>query len=83
MTSVAVETLRAAIDELAAAEIVGVSQREDVAALWCELARLDAQFARRVGEFDRSAEWSADGARAAAVCSSRRLGPAPVRRTIG
>ena len=66
MTSGAVDNLRAAIDELAAAEIVGFSQREDVAALWCELARLDAQFARRVGALDRSVEWSADGARSAA-----------------
>jgi hypothetical protein len=51
---------------LAAAEIIGFSQREDVAALWREMARLDAQFARRIGEFDRAAEWSADGARSAA-----------------
>jgi hypothetical protein len=66
MTSGAVDNLRAAVAELAAAEIVGVSQREDVAALWCEMARLEAQFARRVGEFDRSVEWSADGARSVA-----------------
>jgi Domain of unknown function (DUF222) len=66
MTSRVVDDLRAAIDELAGAEIVGLSQREDLAALWCELARLEAQFARRLGEFDRSVEWSVDGARSAA-----------------
>jgi hypothetical protein len=66
MSSGGVERLRAAVDELAAAEIVGVSQRDDLRALWCELARLDAQFARRVGELDTSVEWSVDGARSAA-----------------
>ncbi len=65
MTSDLVGKLRDAVDELAAAKIVGCSQREDVAALWCELARLDAQFTRRVGEFDRAVEWAADGARSA------------------
>jgi uncharacterized small protein (DUF1192 family) len=66
MTSDSVANLRAAVDELAAAEIIGFSQREDVAALWCEVARLEAQLARRIAEFDRSVEWSADGARSAA-----------------
>jgi Domain of unknown function (DUF222) len=66
MSSGVVDQLRAAIDALAAAEIVGSSQREDVAALWCELARLEAQVARRIAEFDRSVEWSVDGARSAA-----------------
>jgi hypothetical protein len=66
MTTGAVEKLRDAIDELAEAEILGVSQRDDLAELWCEMARLDAQFARRLGELDHSSEWSVEGARSAA-----------------
>ena len=66
MTGGGVEELRAAIDALAQAEIVGLSQRDDLAGLWCELARLDAQFARRVAELDTSVEWSVDGSRSPA-----------------
>ncbi|HEY5013770.1 MAG TPA: DUF222 domain-containing protein, partial [Acidimicrobiia bacterium] len=58
-----VEQLRAAIDELSDAEIVGVGQRDDLSGLWWEMARLDAQFARRVAELDTSVEWSVDGSR--------------------
>jgi hypothetical protein len=46
--------LRAAIDGLARAEIVGLAQRDDLVGLWRELARLEAQLARRVAELDRS-----------------------------
>jgi hypothetical protein len=60
------EQLRAAIDALAAAEIVGVSQRDEVVALWRELTRLEAQLARRVAELDTSVEWSVDGSRSTA-----------------
>jgi Domain of unknown function (DUF222) len=66
MSSGAVEQLRAAVDALATDEVVGCAQRDDVLGLWREIARLDAQFARRLGEFDRSVEWSVDGARSAA-----------------
>jgi hypothetical protein len=66
VTTGAVEMLRAAIDDLAEAEIRGSSQRDDLADLWREMARLDAQFARRFEEFDHSAEWSVEGARSAA-----------------
>jgi len=61
-----VEQLRAAIDELAQAEIVGVVQRDGLAGLWREMARLEAQFARRVAELDTSVEWSVDGSRSTA-----------------
>jgi hypothetical protein len=61
-----VEQLRAVIDELARAEVVGVVQRDDLAGLWREMARLEAQFARRVAELDNSVEWSVDGSRSAA-----------------
>ena len=61
-----VEQLRAAIDALAAADVVGISQRDELAALWCELTRLEAQFARRVAELDTSVEWSVDGSRSTA-----------------
>ena len=61
-----VEQLRAAVDALAAADVVGVSQRDELAALWRELTRLEAQFARRVAELDTSVEWSVDGSRSAA-----------------
>jgi len=65
MVSAAVRRLRDAIDGLAADEIAG-SQGADVAALWRELSRLDAQLARRLVEFDRSMEWSVEGARSCA-----------------
>jgi hypothetical protein len=61
-----VEQLRAAIDELACAEIVGLVQRDDLTVLWREMARLEAQFARRLAELDTSHEWSVDGSRSAA-----------------
>ena len=79
----AVEQLRAAIDELAQAEVVGVSQRDDLVALWREMARLEAQFARRVAELDRSVEWSVDGSRSAAGWLIANLRWRRVRRTIG
>jgi Domain of unknown function (DUF222) len=63
---VEIEQLRADIDALAAAEIVGVSQRENLGVMWREMARLDAQFARRIAELDASVEWSVDGSRSAA-----------------
>ena len=44
----------------------GWSQRDDLAELWREMARLEAQFARRVAELDTSVEWSLDGSRSAA-----------------
>ncbi len=61
-----VEQLRTAINALAAADIVGVSQRDELVSLWRELTRLEAQFTRRVGELDTSVEWSVDGSRSAA-----------------
>ena len=61
-----VEQLRAAIDALAQADVVGVVQRDDLAELWREMARLEAQFARRLAELDTSVEWSVDGSRSAA-----------------
>lgn len=66
METAVVEQLRTAIDALAAADVVGFSQRDELASLWRELTRLDAQFARRVAELDTSAEWSVGGARSAA-----------------
>ena len=45
---------------------MGVVQRDDLVALWREMARLEAQFARRVAELDSSVEWSVDGSRSAA-----------------
>jgi hypothetical protein len=66
MTSVVIERLREVVGELAAEAVCGASQRDEVAALWVEMTRLDAQFARRLAELDRSAEWSVDGARSAA-----------------
>src|SRR5260221_12574751 len=61
-----VERLRAAIDELTTADVRGVAQRDDLAGLWWELARLEAQFSRRLGELDHSVEWAVDGSRSAA-----------------
>src|SRR5689334_17062718 len=61
-----VEQLRAAVDALADADIVGVPRREELVGLWRELTRLEAQIARRVAEFDTSVEWSVDGSRSCA-----------------
>jgi hypothetical protein len=66
MASSAVERLREAIDDLATEDVSGAPQAELLAALWQEMTRLDAQFARRLAELDRSSEWSLDGARSAA-----------------
>jgi Domain of unknown function (DUF222) len=60
-----VEQIRIAIDALAAVEVMGISQRDELAGLWQQMARLDAQFARHVAEFDTSVEWSVDGSRSA------------------
>jgi hypothetical protein len=62
----AVERLRGAIDELAGEDVRGAPQAELLTALWHEMTRLDAQFARRLAELDKSSEWSLDGARSAA-----------------
>ena len=69
----AIEQLRSAIDALAAADVVGISQRDELAELWREKARIDAQFARRVAELDTSVEWSVDGSRSAASWLVRNL----------
>ncbi|MDQ1476446.1 MAG: hypothetical protein QOE62_1675 [Actinomycetota bacterium] len=66
MAVAGVELLRAAIDELAQADVVGRAQRDDLVGLWREMARLEAQFARRLAELDTSVEWSVDGSRSAA-----------------
>ena len=68
-----VEQWRAANDALAAADVVGRSQRDEIVALWRERARLDAQLARRVAEFDTAVEWSVDGSRSAASWLVRNL----------
>ena len=79
-----VEQLRAAIDALAAAEIAGLPQRDDLRALWRAMARLDAQFARRVGEFDRAREWSVDGSRSpAGWCDLQRAIGFEVAAVVG
>jgi Domain of unknown function (DUF222) len=66
MSTPDVEQLRAAIDALAQADVVGQAQRDDLVGLWWEMARLEAQFARRLAELDNSVEWSVDGSRSAA-----------------
>ena len=61
-----VEQLRAAVDALAAADVVGVSQRDEIVAIWRDLTRLEAQLTRRVAELDTSVEWAVGGSRSAA-----------------
>jgi hypothetical protein len=61
-----VEQLRAAVDALAAADIVGVCQRDEIVAIWRDLTRLEAQLTRRVAELDTSVEWAVGGSRSAA-----------------
>src|SRR5438128_6882873 len=63
----AVERLHEAIDELAAVDLRYGSVGEELLALERARARLDAEFARRLREFDRSCEWSAHGSRSAAA----------------
>src|SRR6476661_5027106 len=60
-----VERLHEAIDELAAADLRFGSLGDDLLAL--ARARLDAEVARRLREFDRSCEWAAHGSRSAAA----------------
>src|SRR3954451_3469090 len=62
----AVEQLRVVINGLARDDIVGVSQRDELAGLFRELTRLEAQVARRLAELDTSVEWSVDGSRSTA-----------------
>jgi hypothetical protein len=63
----AVERLHETIDELAASDLRYGSVGEELLALEQARARLDAQVARRLREFDRSAEWAAHGSRSAAA----------------
>jgi hypothetical protein len=63
----AVERLHEAIDELAAVDLRYGSVGEELLALERARARLDAQVARRLREFDRSCEWAAHGSRSAAA----------------
>jgi hypothetical protein len=66
-----VAQLVAALDELASEEISGHSVRDDVLALEQARARLDAEVARRLREFDQSCEWSVDGSKSAAAFLQR------------
>jgi Domain of unknown function (DUF222) len=62
-----VERLHEAIDGLAADELRYGSVGEDLLVLERARARLDAEVARRLREFDRSCEWAAHGSRSAAA----------------
>ncbi len=62
----AVESVESAVDALAAECVAGRPLRDDLLSLERVRARLDAEIARRLVEFDRSVEWSVDGARSAA-----------------
>jgi hypothetical protein len=62
-----VERLHEAIDELAADDLRFGSLGDDLLALERARARLDAEVARRLREFDRSCEWAAHGSRSAAA----------------
>ena len=66
MVSDVLVRLREAVDELAAEDVAGKPHAEVLVALWREMTRLDAQFARRLVELDRSCEWSIDGSRSTA-----------------
>jgi hypothetical protein len=63
-----VERLHEAIDELAAVDLCyGSVSGEELLALERARARLDAEVARRLREFDRSREWAMHGSRSAAA----------------
>jgi hypothetical protein len=62
-----VERLHKAIDELASDDLGYGSVGDDLLSLERARARLDAEVARRLREFDRSCEWAARGARSAAA----------------
>ncbi len=63
----AVEQLHETIDALAATDLGFGSGGDELLALEQARARLDAEVARRLREFDRSGEWSAEGSRSAAA----------------
>ncbi len=62
----AVEQIENAINELADEEVVGCSLRDELVGLERSRARLDAEIARRLVEFQSSGEWAMEGARSAA-----------------
>ena len=62
----AVEQIENAINELADEEVVGRSLRDELVGLERSRARLDAEIARRLVEFQSSGEWAMEGARSAA-----------------
>jgi hypothetical protein len=62
-----VERLHEVIDELVAVDLRFGSVGEELLALERARARLDAEVARRLREFDRSCEWAAHGSRSAAA----------------
>ena len=62
----AVERLHEVIDGLAAVELRYGSLGEELLALERARARIDAETARRLREFDRTCEWAAHGSRSAA-----------------
>jgi len=62
-----VEHLHEVIDKLAVVDLRYGSVGEDLLALERARARLDAEVARRLREFDRSCEWAAHGSRSAAA----------------
>ncbi|HEY3833539.1 MAG TPA: DUF222 domain-containing protein [Acidimicrobiia bacterium] len=62
----AVEQIENAVNELADEEVVGRSLRDELVGLERSRARLDAQIARRLVEFQSSGEWATEGARSAA-----------------
>ena len=65
---IAVERLHEAIDELAAGDLrFGSVSGDELLALERARARLDAEVARRLREFDRSCEWAVHGSRSAAA----------------
>ena len=65
-----VERLHEVIDALAAVDLGSGSVSEELLALERARARLDAEVARRLREFDRSCEWAAHGSRSAAARAS-------------
>ena len=62
-----VERLHEVLDELAAVDLRFGSLGDELLALERARARLDAEVARRLREFDRSCEWAARGSRSAAA----------------
>src|SRR5436305_3986011 len=77
-------TLKAAVDELIAADPARFSDRESIKDLYRQLSRMEAAVARASAAFDAGREWEADRARSAAawLAAATNVPKAQARRRV-